>query len=119
MTPQRGEIWWVNLEPMQESELRKMQPCLVLTANTLNRLRQTVVVVPLSAAALAHPPITVPMTCQGQTAVAIIDQIRKRGKLSITQQDRDGVPSQGTGNPHSTCTDSRNDIGAYGTRAPH
>jgi mRNA-degrading endonuclease toxin of MazEF toxin-antitoxin module len=56
MTPQRGEIWWVNLEPMQEAELRKMQPCLVLTANTLNRLRQTVVVVPLSTAAQAHPP---------------------------------------------------------------
>jgi mRNA interferase MazF len=76
MTPQRGEIWWVNLEPMQEAELRKMQPCLVLTANTLNRLRQTVVVVPLSTAARAHPPITVPMTCQGKATVAIIDQIR-------------------------------------------
>ena len=35
MTPQRGEIWWVNLEPIQEAEFRKMQPCLVLTANTL------------------------------------------------------------------------------------
>ena len=83
MTPQRGEIWWVNLEPMQEAELRKMQPCLVLTTNTLNRLRQTVVVVPLSAAALVHPPITVPMTCQGQTAVAIIDQVRSVAKYRL------------------------------------
>jgi mRNA interferase MazF len=83
MTPQRGEIWWVNLEPIQEAELRKMQPCLVLTANTLHRLRQTVVVVPLSTAARAHPPITVPMTCQGKTTVAIIDQIRTVAKYRL------------------------------------
>src|SRR2546427_714220 len=66
MTPQRGDIWWVSLDPTQGSEIRKTRPCLVLTANTLNRLRQTVVVVPLSTAARAHPPITVPVTCQGQ-----------------------------------------------------
>ena len=83
MTPQRGEIWWVNLEPMQEVELRKMQPGLVLTANTLTRLRQTVVVVPLSTAARAHPPITVPMTCQDKTTVAIIDQIRTVAKSRL------------------------------------
>ena len=93
MTPQRGEIWWVNLEPMQESELRKMQPCLVLTANTLNRLRQTVVVVPLSAT-LAHPPITVPMTCQGQTAVAIIDQIRSVAKYRLHSKIETASPAR-------------------------
>jgi mRNA-degrading endonuclease toxin of MazEF toxin-antitoxin module len=79
---------------MQESELRKMQPCLVLTANTLNRLRQTVVVVPLSAAALAHPPITVPMTCQGQTAVAIIDQIRSVAKYRLHSKIETASPAR-------------------------
>jgi mRNA interferase MazF len=80
MTPQRGEIWWVNLDLTQESEIRNMRPCLVLTANTLNRLRQTVIVVPLSTATRAHPPITVPMTCQGQATVASIDQMRAVAK---------------------------------------
>jgi mRNA interferase MazF len=68
---------------MQEAELRRMQPCLVLTANTLNRLRQRVVVVPLSTAARASPPITVPMTCQSKTTVAIIDQIRTVAKYRL------------------------------------
>ena len=40
MTPQRGEIWWVSLDPTQGAEIRKTRPCLVLTTNTLNRLRQ-------------------------------------------------------------------------------
>lgn len=31
---------------------------------TLNQLRHTVVVVPLSAAARPHPPVTIPVTCR-------------------------------------------------------
>jgi len=37
-------------------------------------------VIPLSTAAKPHPPITVPVTCQGQPAVAVIDQIRAVAK---------------------------------------
>jgi mRNA-degrading endonuclease toxin of MazEF toxin-antitoxin module len=49
---------------------------MVLTADTLNRMRQTVVVVPLSTAAAAHPPITVPVRCRGKQVVAVVDQVR-------------------------------------------
>jgi mRNA interferase MazF len=77
---QRGEVWWVSLDPAQGSEIRKTRPCLVLSHDTLNRLRRTVVVVPLSSSAEAHPPVTVPMTCQGASAVAVVDQIRAVGK---------------------------------------
>jgi len=76
----RGEVWWVSLDPTQGSELRKTRPCLVISHDTLNRLRRTVVVVPLSSAAQAHPPITVPFTCRGQAAVAVVDQVRAVGK---------------------------------------
>ena len=76
----RGEVWWVSLDPTQGSEIRKTRPCVVLTHNTLNRLRRTVVVVPLSTAAKPHPPITVQVTCQGQPAVAVIDQVRAVAK---------------------------------------
>jgi mRNA interferase MazF len=80
MEPKRGEVWWVSLDPTQGAEIQKTRPCLVLTGNTLNRLRHTVVVVPFSTAAKAHPPITVPVTCQGKPAVAVIDQIRAVAK---------------------------------------
>ncbi len=76
----RGDIWWVALDPGQGSEIKKTRPCVVLTNNTLNRLRKTVVVVPLSTAAKPHPPITVPVTCQGRPAVAVIDQVRAVAK---------------------------------------
>jgi mRNA interferase MazF len=76
----RGEIWWVSLDPTQGSEIKKTRPCVVLTHDTLNQLRRTVVVIPLSSAAKPHPPITVPVTCQGQPVVAVIDQMRAVAK---------------------------------------
>ena len=76
----RGDIWWVTLDPGQGSEIKKTRPCVILTSDILNRLRKTVVVVPLSTAAKTHPPITIPVNCQGRPAVAVIDQIRAVAK---------------------------------------
>jgi len=76
----RGDIWWVSLDPTQGTEIKKTRPCVVLTHNTLNRLRHTVVVIPLSTAAKPHPPITVPVTCRSNSAVAVVDQIRAVAK---------------------------------------
>ena len=76
----RGDVWWVRLDPAQGSEIKKTRPCVVLTHDTLNRLRRTVVVVPLSTAAKPHPPITVPVTSRDNSAVAVIDQIRAVAK---------------------------------------
>ena len=80
MEPQRGEVWWVSLDPTQGSEIKKTRPCLILTTNVLNLLRNTVVVIPFSTAARAHPPITVPVTCQGKDVVAVVDQVRAVAK---------------------------------------
>lgn len=89
----RGDVWWVSLDPTQGAEIKKTRPCVVLTHDTLNRLRRTVVVVPLSTVAKPHPPITIPVTCQGYTVVAVVDQIRAvakdRLKSRIEHLDRD------------------------------
>ena len=82
----RGDVWWVSLDPTQGAETKKTRPCLVLSHDTINRLRRTVVVVPLSSAGKPHPPITVPVTCQGQTAVAIIDQLRAVARHRLKSQ---------------------------------
>jgi mRNA interferase MazF len=79
----RGDVWWVHLDPTRGSEIRKTRPCLVLTNNTLNRLRRTVIVVPYSTSAQAHPPIAVPVFCQGRPVVAIIDQARAVDKSRL------------------------------------
>jgi len=80
----RGEIWWVNLDPAQGSEIRKTRPAIVVTANALNRARRTVVVVPLSTGPQPRPPIIVSIpsrtacvvswNCERQVGRAYCDQ---------------------------------------------
>ena len=79
----RGDVWWVSLDPTKGAETKEPRPCVVLTHDTANHLRRTVVVVPLSTSAKPHPPITVPVTCEGRPAVAIVDQIRAVAKQRL------------------------------------
>jgi len=53
----RGDIWWVDLDPTPGSEISKMRPAVVMTADALNRARRTVVVMPLSTGPAPRPPI--------------------------------------------------------------
>lgn len=46
----------------------------------------TVVVVPLSRAPQAAPPVLVPVVCAGRRAVAVVDQIRAVAKERLTRQ---------------------------------
>ena len=75
IAPERGDIWWVALDPTLGSEIRKTRPCIVMSVKVLNERRRTVIVVPLSSSPKASPPILIPISC-GQPAVAVSDQIR-------------------------------------------
>jgi mRNA interferase MazF len=74
--PERGDIWWVTLDPVLCSEIRKTRPYVVISVNVLNERRRTVVVVPLSSSPKASPPILIPISCDGHPVVAVSDQIR-------------------------------------------
>ena len=76
MIPERGDIWWVELDPTLGSEIRKTRPCVVISVKVLNERRRTVIVVPLSSSPRASPPILIPIRCEGRAAVAVSDQIR-------------------------------------------
>ncbi len=70
----------MRLDPTLGAEIRKTRPCLVVTTNILNQHRRTVIVVPLSSSLQAGPPLLVPIVCDGQPAVAVLDQIRAVAK---------------------------------------
>ena len=72
----RGDIYWVNLNPTQGSEINKKRPCVIVGASPINKARRTVVVVPLSSSNKVYPPLVVPFNCAGKNAIAICDQIR-------------------------------------------
>ena len=78
--PERGDIWWAALDPTLGSEIRKTRPCIVMSLKVLNERRRTVIVVPLSSSPKASPPILIPISCDGEPAVAVSDQIRAVAK---------------------------------------
>ena len=78
--PRRGEIWWARLDSTVGSEINKTRPCVVISNSVLNEHRRTVLVVPLSSSPRAAPPIMVSVMCSGQSAVAVIDQVRAVAK---------------------------------------
>ncbi|MBL8230499.1 MAG: type II toxin-antitoxin system PemK/MazF family toxin [Bryobacterales bacterium] len=80
MIPERGDIWWVALDPALGSEIRKTRPCVVISVKVLNERRRTVIVIPLSSSPKASPPILIPISCDGRPTVAVSDQIRAVAK---------------------------------------
>ena len=90
----RGDIYWVDLNPTTGSEINKMRPCVLIGASPVNKARKTVVVVPLSTAPTARPPITIPVLCLGRRVIAVCDQTRtvdksrlKKSAGSLSQND--------------------------------
>ncbi len=75
-TPRRGSIWWVDLDPTRGAAIRKQCPAVIFSADGLNRVRRTVVVVPLSTGPAPRPPIVVAIPSAGENSVAVCDQIR-------------------------------------------
>jgi mRNA interferase MazF len=74
--PRRGSIWWVDLDPTRGVEIRKQRPAVALSADGLNRVRRTVVVVPLSTGPAPRAPIVVGAPSAGEASVAVCDQVR-------------------------------------------
>jgi mRNA interferase MazF len=81
----RGDIWWVNLDPAQGSEIRKTRPAVVKTTDALNRARRTVVIVPLSTGPAPRPPIVVATPSAGPNSVAVCDQLRAVDQRRLTR----------------------------------
>src|SRR5271165_2897648 len=99
--PERGEIWWVSLDPALGSQIRKTRPCVVISVKVLNERRRTVIVVPLSSSPKASPPMLIPISGDGQPAVAVSDQIRAvakerlRGRLGVVAAEEMAALEEG------------------------
>ncbi len=82
----RGNIYWVNLDPTRGSEIKKLRPCVIISATPINRARRTVIIVPLSTAAKEREPIVVAVNCLGKKVTAVCDQIRAVDKSRLAKQ---------------------------------
>lgn len=79
----RGDIYWVDLNPTIGSEINKRRPCILVGATPINQARHTVIVVPLSTAAKERLPLTIAIACLNKPSVAVCDQIRAVDKSRL------------------------------------
>jgi len=49
-SPQRGDIYWINLDPTIGSEIKKTRPCVIISPNAANRSGPLVIVAPITKA---------------------------------------------------------------------
>lgn len=79
----RGDLYWVDLNPTRGSEINKSRPCVLVSTTPINQGRRTVVIVPLSTSAKPRPPIAISVECLDKQVVAICDQIRTVDKSRL------------------------------------
>ena len=81
----RGDIFWVEIPSRNPkgTEIAKTRPCIVVGAAALNKVRSTVLMVPLTSNNKPYPPISISMRSVGLGSVAICDQLLAVDKSRI------------------------------------
>jgi mRNA interferase MazF len=73
----RGQVYWVELDPVRGAEIAKTRPCIVLSTDEVNNYRRTAIVVPLTTSASpAVPPLLLSTPSMGTDSKARIEHIR-------------------------------------------
>jgi mRNA interferase MazF len=78
----RGEVWWVNLDPMVGTEIQKNRPALVISPDDMNAALPRVIIAPLTSG--GQPLGCRPeLSFQGKPARLLLDQLRSVDKQRL------------------------------------
>ncbi|MBC6696488.1 type II toxin-antitoxin system PemK/MazF family toxin [Hymenobacter puniceus] len=81
----RFEVWLVNLDPTQGSEINKTRPCVIISPNELNRHLRTVIVAALTSTRRNYPS-RVSCEFQAKEGQVALDQIRSVDKTRLIRK---------------------------------
>ena len=81
----RGDIWVVNLDPTQGSEIRKSRPCVVVSPPEMLDHLRTVLVAPMTSKG-QPAPFRIPITHDGQKGLVLLDQVRAVDKSRLVRK---------------------------------
>lgn len=82
----RGEVWWVEFDPLVGSEIRKKRPAVIVSNDAANRNLARVVVVPLTSNTERQYPGEAVVTVNEQHSKAMADQIMAADKSRLNVQ---------------------------------
>jgi mRNA interferase MazF len=82
---QRFEVWLINLDPTQGSEINKTRPCVVLSPDEMNRHLRTVTIAALTSTRRDYPS-RVDCTFQSKEGQVALDHIRSVDKTRLMRR---------------------------------
>lgn len=81
--PRRGEVYWVALDPVLGTEIRKTRPAVIVSNDSCNRYGTRVVVLPITGNVDSLFPGEALITVRGKPGRALGDQIRSIDKSRL------------------------------------
>jgi mRNA interferase MazF len=81
--PRRGEVFWVALDPVLGTEIRKTRPAVIVSNDSCNRYGTRVVVLPITSNVDSVFPGEALITVRGKPGRALGDQIRSIDKSRL------------------------------------
>ena len=81
--PRRGDVFWVNLDPVVGTEIRKTRPAVVVSNDSCNRFGTRVVVLPITGNVDSLYPGEAMIDVKGRPGRALGDQIRSIDKRRL------------------------------------
>lgn len=85
MVVQRFDVYLVDLEPTQGSEIRKTRPCLIISPDEMNRYLATAIMAPMTTGGKTYPT-RIPCVFQGKAGHVALDQIRTIDKTRLLKR---------------------------------
>lgn len=80
---ERGEVYWVNLDPTIGSEIKKVRPAVIFSNNIQNRVSSRVVVLPITSNVDKLFPFEAKIILEKKLAKVLTDQIRTVDKARL------------------------------------
>ena len=81
--PRRGDVYWVNLDPVVGTEIRKTRPAVVVSNDACNQYGSRVVVLPITSNIDTLYPGEAKVEVKGKLGRALGDQIRSIDKTRL------------------------------------
>ncbi|HEX9871818.1 MAG TPA: type II toxin-antitoxin system PemK/MazF family toxin [Candidatus Tectomicrobia bacterium] len=81
----RFDVYLVSLEPTVGREIQQARPCLIISADEMNRYIGTVLMAPITTKGRGYPT-RVACTFQGKRGQVVLDQIRTVDKSRLSNR---------------------------------
>jgi len=85
MGVKRFEVYFIDLDPTVGSEIKKINPCVILSPDEVNRSLNTVIVAPLTST-IRNYPTRINCFIDGKNGQVVLDQLRAVDKIRLSRK---------------------------------